>query len=57
MVDGRNDDSPAFNLELMKEGQLPLGTKYTNNNNNNKTNEIQPTEGREAGKRQGRPFQ
>lgn len=42
MVDGRNDDSPAFKLELMKEGQLPLGTKYTNNN---KTNEIQPTEG------------
>lgn len=46
-----------LSIELMKEGQLPLGTKYTNNNNNNKTNEIQPTEGREDRKRQGRTFQ
>lgn len=43
IVDRRNGDSLALTLELVKEGQLQLGTNYTNKQTNK--NEIHLMEG------------
>lgn len=55
MGDRRNGDSPAFTLKLVKEGQLRLGTNYTNKNI--EPMKSSPWRGEKLGRDKGNPSQ